>query len=252
MMLITTHHESQNPENMIMVDDGTGLDVAIPTVMINRADGEKIKRAILDTQEANKDISKKKEYVVLLVNFEMENPDDRVEYDVWYTSGDTSALNFLRQMKDYNEKLGPNALFTPHMIVRLCRNCEKEDPNCLNIGSELYCAAFTRENSIPGNRALKLGVDELCIYEIYQNESNAAKWWKYMDIIQDCAESHYSDSCISKTMSSAGIDIPKLNICRRKEKEIIRTQQVAWATSRIPYAPAVVINNRVYRVLFNK
>jgi hypothetical protein len=250
MMLIMTHHENQNPENMVMVDDGTGLDVAIPTVMINRVDGEKIKKAILDTEAANKDATKKKEYVVLLVNFEMENPDDRVEYDVWYTSGDSSALNFLRQMKDYNEKLGANALFTPRMIVRTCRNCDMDDPNCLNIGNELYCAAFTREDIIPGSRALKLGVDELCIHEIYQNESNAAKWWSYMDDMQECAKSHYSESCISKAMSKVGIDMLKLNICRRKEKEIIRTQQIAWATSRISYSPAVVINNRVYRVLF--
>lgn len=247
-MLIMTHSANQNPEDMVMVDDGTGLDVAIPTVMIGRADGEKIKKAIVDTENANKDAKNKKEYVVLLVNFEMENPDDRVEYDFWYTSGDTVALQFIKAMKEYNDKLGSNALFTPHMIVRTCRNCDENDINCLNFGGELYCAAFTRNDNVLGRKALKLGVDEMCIHDMYRGEENAARWWRYMENMLNCIPSHFSDSCVAEALNGAGIDAIELARCRNREREIIRAQQAGWATSKIPYSPAVIINNRVYRV----
>ena len=69
--MIVNNRESQSPENIIMIDDGTGINVAIPTIMISKEDGDKIKAAIKLTEEKNNDHSRKKEFVVLLVDFEM-------------------------------------------------------------------------------------------------------------------------------------------------------------------------------------
>ena len=84
LMLIMTHTARQNPEDMVMIDDGTGTSITIPTMQINRADGEKLKKAIAETEKNNEDSRNRKEYVVLLVDFEMENPDDKCKVGVLF------------------------------------------------------------------------------------------------------------------------------------------------------------------------
>jgi len=76
-------------EFIVMSDDGTGGGIQIPSMLIGKGDGDKLinfyKRASED------DLSK----MVLIASFEMEKPDDRVEYDFWYTSSNDRALDFL-------------------------------------------------------------------------------------------------------------------------------------------------------------
>ena len=128
--MVINNQPNQNPEDIIMIDDGTGTTVAIPTVIVTKSFGEVLRKAVLRTEENNKSPQQTKQYVVLLVTFEMENPDDRVEYDIWYTSGDLKAMEYIISMKSYNEKLGKYALMTPHMIVRGCSFCNPNEPDC--------------------------------------------------------------------------------------------------------------------------
>jgi len=248
MNLIMNHVNNQNPNEIIMVDDGTGLNVAIPTILISKENGEIIKRAILETEKNNARPGVKKEYVVLLVDFEMSNPDDRVEYDIWYTSGDAKALEFIRKMKKYNELLGKNALLTPHVMVRSCRHCDTSDPNCRRYGESMFCAPPTRNSAISGAESLKLGLDELCIYDSYKNVDNAEKWWSYMDHLNECVSNNFNENCVSKARSKANIDMSKLQECRYREADIMKKEYATWLTSGVTYNPAVVINQHVYRV----
>ena len=249
MTLIMNHHLGENPEDIIMVDDGTGINVAIPTVIIGKEDGDAIKQAIISTEASNKKTQSKKEYVVLLVDFEMENPDDRVEYDMWYTSGDIKALEFIRGMKYYSTKLGAKSLFTPHIMVRICRNCDNSDQSCRWIDDTMYCTPPTKSSPISGGDSLRLGIDEICIYEAYKDEDNAAAWWAYMDYIYDCKDTHFNEPCLATARTKAGIDANKLQSCRRRDSEILKREYNSWVSSGVPYNPAVVINNRIYRVI---
>ncbi len=248
MNLIMNSIPGQAPEDIIMVDDGTGINVAIPTVMISKEDGERIKQAIIETEKNNKIAGNRKDYVVLLVEFEMEKPDDRVEYDIWYTSGDTKALEFIKKMRHYNELLGKDALLTPHMMVRVCRHCDSYDQNCKRYGDTMYCAPPTKHSFVAGSASINMGLDELCIYRTYKDEDNAAKWWDYMDKVYECKETSFSESCLARARNEAGIDQSKLQNCRYRDAEILKQEYETWASSGIAYNPAVVINNRVYRV----
>lgn len=71
MTLIVNNKENANPEHTIMIDDGTGLNVAIPTIMISKEDGDLIKESIRQTEESNKNPGRRKEYTVLLIDFEI-------------------------------------------------------------------------------------------------------------------------------------------------------------------------------------
>jgi len=71
MCLIADNRDDFSPENIIMVDDGTGLSVAIPTILISKSDGEKIKQAIKEQESINSQTGSTKDYVVLLIDFEL-------------------------------------------------------------------------------------------------------------------------------------------------------------------------------------
>lgn len=76
-------------ENVVMSDDGTGGGIRIPAMIISKADGKKLldflKRSTED--EINQ--------IAIMADFFMEKPDDRVEYDLWFTSSNDRALDFI-------------------------------------------------------------------------------------------------------------------------------------------------------------
>lgn len=51
-----------------------------------------------------------------MADFVMEKPDNRVEYDVWLTSSNDRALDFIADFTSYDYKLGESALMTPHFV----------------------------------------------------------------------------------------------------------------------------------------
>jgi hypothetical protein len=73
LTIIADHRENSDPEKVIMMDDGTGTSIAIPTIMISKEDGKRLKDAIQRTEKENAKPGAKKEYVVLLVDFEIVN-----------------------------------------------------------------------------------------------------------------------------------------------------------------------------------
>lgn len=250
MALIMNNRPHEDPEHIIMIDDGTGVSIAIPTVIINKEDGDAIKEAVLESEEKNKSPTDTKSFVVLVVDFEMDNPDDRVEYDIWYTSGDLNALNYISSMRSYNEKLGSNALMTPHIIVRTCSYCSETNTDCRKYDEIVYCAGFSYNLGITGRDSLSLGIDEMCIYDICKEEENAAKWWTYMENIIKCEEHKFNQPCISDVQRHLEIDSKKLASCKKKEAEILEKEAENWLASAIPYSPAIIINNKVFRVSF--
>lgn len=50
----------------------------------------------------------------------MEKPDNRVEYDIWFTSSNDRALDFISDFKEFDEKFGPRVLMTPRYVFWRC------------------------------------------------------------------------------------------------------------------------------------
>jgi hypothetical protein len=74
-----------------MVDDGTGNGVRIPSIMIDKTEGE----AILDfltENKINKDVLKS---VSVVTTFDMNKPSDLVNYDLWVSSSNERGLDFV-------------------------------------------------------------------------------------------------------------------------------------------------------------
>lgn len=70
----------------------------------------------------------------------MQRPDNRVEYDIWYSSNNDLVLDFIQDFKDIDNKLGRAVLMTPHFVYWECMNCGEDfiKANCYAGGR--YCA----------------------------------------------------------------------------------------------------------------
>ena len=68
-----------------MVDDGTAGNLFIPSLLIRKEAADKI----MDY------VNKKKNRVILALKFEMAHPDNTVEYELWMTSSNPLARQFL-------------------------------------------------------------------------------------------------------------------------------------------------------------
>ena len=70
LALIMDNRDNADPESLIMIDDGTGTSIAIPSMMISKEFGLRLKQAVLDVEQYNKQANVKK-YVVILIDFIM-------------------------------------------------------------------------------------------------------------------------------------------------------------------------------------
>jgi len=88
---------SEDIENIIMSDDGTGGGIRIPSMLISKDDGRKLidflKRA--NQEELNS--------TAIMAEFIMDKPDNRVEYDIWFTSSNDKALDFISDFSELDE-----------------------------------------------------------------------------------------------------------------------------------------------------
>ena len=102
-------------EKIIMVDDGTGNGISIPSMLISKEDGE----AILEEMEDCLD-DPRKVCVQLLARFDLKHPDNRVEYEFHYSSSDDRSLDFIQNWGEYHKKFGKDVQFTPRFVTHPC------------------------------------------------------------------------------------------------------------------------------------
>lgn len=115
--IIIDSRVDENVENVMMVDDGTGNGIKIPSLLIGTRDGKTILKYLEDKNGTHTN-----PFVSLMASFDLENPDNRVEWDFWYSSTSNKAYDFLRAYKEYHFKLGDKTLFTPKISFWSCEN----------------------------------------------------------------------------------------------------------------------------------
>lgn len=87
--IIVDNKRTENVSRIVMSDDGSGAGLRIPSMMISYSDGQKL---IDFMNVASQD---EIDQISIMVEFDMKRPDNRVEYDVWYSSNNDLALDFL-------------------------------------------------------------------------------------------------------------------------------------------------------------
>lgn len=117
LVIVIEDRSYENVEDIIMVDDGSGNGIGIPSMLIGQDDGEKILKEML-----NKEGKHINQGVSLMASFNIDHPDNRVEWDFWYSSSNAKAMSFLRDYQEWDENMGDKTLFTPHFSFWSCEN----------------------------------------------------------------------------------------------------------------------------------
>ena len=76
-LAIIIDDREESSENLIMADDGTGHSINIPSFIIRKKEGNIIKSFVINDPSTS---------VYLKAELEMTHPDNRVEYELWYSS----------------------------------------------------------------------------------------------------------------------------------------------------------------------
>lgn len=179
MALIVNNNPVTNAESVVIGDDGTGSSIVIPTVLIGHKEG----KIIIDYLNDSIIEKYKKAQVSISANFYMENPDDRVEYDIWYVPTQNTSYQFISKFHPYNKHLGKNVLMTPRMVLSSCVHCGNDwDEFCYS--GHKYCAAPDQNQVQKGREIILEGLRQKCIYNISFDKDQGEKWWDYIDYVK--------------------------------------------------------------------
>lgn len=113
-LAIIVDDKIENSEDLIMADDGTGHSINIPSFIIRKKEGDIIKSF---AREADKTVYVKAE-------LEIAHPDNRVEYELWYSTSFDLDFDMVRELQAYQAVLSRDALFTPRILTYSCKYCD--------------------------------------------------------------------------------------------------------------------------------
>lgn len=133
---IVIDETDEDIDSIVMSDDGTGAGIRIPSMLISKIDGQKI----LDffATATDKELSQ----VSILADFQSNKheEDNKVDYDVWYSSNNDLALDFLQDFMKIDKALGEDVRMTPRFVFWECIGCDNETLNQHCYGGGKYCA----------------------------------------------------------------------------------------------------------------
>jgi len=299
---IVIDDKKENVENVIMSDDGTGMGINIPSLLVSSTDG-KILTDFLEEHGGTHYMKKKKEekkpkddddddddyeddrrsrkenkkkedkkdnkksedqklveQAALLVKFELPRPDNRVEYDIWYSSIDDRALDFITDFQTYDEMLSEDVLMTPHFVTWPCSDCDEDFKKKECFGDGKYCAIMHKSVSLPGKEIILEDLRQKCIYEkTYKNDRSI--FWSYIKRAHICPK-YINSECSMNAHTDIGLDYEETMKCVNEtfssgrtddhlsENKYLASERKNWNEYGVHFYPSIVINTRTYRGSF--
>ena len=198
---------------MFLADDGHEGDLSIPAILISRSDGDKILNYYILHKDNKNEIKK----IRFEIKFDVENKNNIVNYDIWYTPDIENVYTFLKDFEKYDQALGKSAKMTvhfvtyPHFMYDPNSNTPKED--CL--GSGLYCIRPGKLGIADGSIIVTESIKQKCIYDNALKNDKIENFWKYMSNFHDncIANQNFNQICSNEAITNSGININEINNC---------------------------------------
>lgn len=131
-----------------MTDDGQGAGIRIPSMLISYSDGTKLMNFLKSASPEELDT------VHIIASFEMAKPDNRVEYDIWYSSSNDNSLDFIQDFMKVDKRFGDKVLMTPRVVWWECMDCDQQFKNQFCYGDGKYCSLESPDSKITGKEVL--------------------------------------------------------------------------------------------------
>jgi hypothetical protein len=235
---------------ILMIDDGSGSDLTIPAVLINKRDGEKIKEEMKKGNSA----------VYIRIEFDMKKTDI-VTYQIFFSSTTKRIYKLLRDFYPYHKVMKEKLNFIPHYISHhapfgfeaknISRDCISDGKFCVKPKPELGISQ--------GKEILYEDMRQKCIYTVTKDN----KYWDYMNqFYENCLnKTEFTFSCSKAMLEEVDIDLGKEKDClleaytldEKKEKlvynpnttlQLIEDDYVMKKQWGLKVFPAILVNNK--------
>ena len=194
-----------------VADDGSGGDISIPTVLLNKGDADRIKNQL-----------KKNIPVLLDLSWHPPVHTEYLDYSIWMSPIDDYGKSILNTFKPIALALGIQARFYPHFMIHngSLSNCENNEGEqfcynvCTNGGRYCYPSHY-----IAGSHVVTESLRRLCIWKHHgQNVTeDGAVWWEYVTYFNEhCSTSNQTfadDKCIEDAYKHAGANANDIEGC---------------------------------------
>ena len=128
-LVVVIDNRAENITNVIMGDDGTGTGIRIPSMLIGRQDGVKLKEYALNKPGGT-----------LSAEFNSPNIEEKVHVELWFSSNNVLALDFIKEFDKYVHLLEDRVDFEPRFVTWACPYCSDDYKAEECFGNGKYCA----------------------------------------------------------------------------------------------------------------
>jgi len=198
----------------------------------------------------------------VVVEFKMQRPDNRVEYDIWYSSNNDMVLDFIQDFAEVDKKFGNQVLMTPHFVYWECMNCGEEfiNENCFAGGR--YCAT-DHGNKLRGQEIILENLRQKCVHKIAYDTDKRYLFFRYITTVHDECWSGINEACSQNAHKNLnGLDWDKTMQCvadsfgtndksrwtkADTKNKVIDAEIDYWNAHGGNIVPSIVINNATYR-----
>eukprot|EP01016_Furgasonia_blochmanni_P051056 TRINITY_DN7982_c0_g1_i1.p1 TRINITY_DN7982_c0_g1~~TRINITY_DN7982_c0_g1_i1.p1 ORF type:complete len:560 (+),score=81.01 TRINITY_DN7982_c0_g1_i1:32-1711(+) len=255
-MLIMVNNNDDDVTRMVLIDNNSGMtgNLKIPTIMINKADGELVENYIMKALSE----SKAAPSVKFMISFEWPVAQN-ASIDAWLSATDSRSYQFVNEMRTALKGFEKSYWnFTPHYVIWHCLECAWEkyettfNPNCLSGGR--YCAPDPDKDGPQNGRDVVYEVlTQICIQKNYPE-----LWWNYMkEFGSKCLQVPRIEDCSNLIMNQAKIKISDIQTCINAsfasndmllaDNSILASERQLLEDYRIVIWPSIAINNYTYR-----
>jgi len=246
-VVIVVDDRVENITNVIMGDDGTGTGIRIPSMLVGKDSGQKLK----DQMVLGQGVTLSAEFI--LPNYEI------AEVEFWYSSNNDVALNFIKEFDNYVHRLEDNISFTPRFVTWACPLCTDDfkEKECLSDGK--YCApnhGYSMFSMEKGVEIMKEDLRQSCLHKKLKAEGREAVWWDYAKYTHQECYGFISLQCSKDGHKKVGEDFDTTMQCYRDsfegpnetgDNKILKANSEQWSEYGTYYWPAIVINSKTIR-----
>ena len=203
-MVVVIDNKVENVTNVIMGDDGTGVGIRIPSMLIGKGDGEKLKEYA------------SAEGATLSAEFTVKTVKTVTDVEFWYSSTNVKALDFLKEFDKYAHQLDGNIKFTPRFVTWACPACDNtyKREECFSNGA--YCApnhVRTQFMNILGKDILYEDLRQSCLHKSLTEKGQQSKWFDYIKEVHSECFDFISEGCSKNAHTRLGLDFTATKKC---------------------------------------
>jgi hypothetical protein len=255
MVIIADNKAEENITGIIMADDGHGQSLNIPTIMIGKADADKIRNYIVSNPDQT---------ITMVASFPAKGEVNDVTAEFWFSAADSSAYPFISDFAQFVATFDEESVkITPHYVLWYCAECRMKgydgspQSNCLSGGR--FCAPDPDgKGPAEGQTVVTEDLRQICVYR----ELKALAWWKYTSEFGQNCLSWENLECYKEAMKNAGFssdDQAKVHDCMEKSfdslnpvyakdnNRLLQHEMDSYGDSGIQYWPSITINHVPYK-----